>query len=37
MVTPGENVTLQCQETDLMMASVTFALLKPGAPEPADV
>lgn len=30
-------MTLQCQKTDLMMASVMFALLKPGAPEPADV
>lgn len=34
---PGDNVTLQYQKTDLMVAFIVFALLKQGTPEPVDV
>ena len=36
-VRPGDNVTLQYQKTDLMVAFIVFALLKQGIPEPVDV
>ncbi|KAF3814981.1 hypothetical protein GH733_017257, partial [Mirounga leonina] len=36
-VTPAENVTLQCQKTDLEIAFIMWALLKRGIPEPIDV